>query len=64
MELKEYVKRAAKQQSAENNRETVNIQKTVNLEPGRKSTYTYNGEGRPVTEGCEAIFDDGQILNE
>lgn len=63
MGLKEDVKRAAQQQSTKNNRETVNVQKTVNLGSGRKSTYGYGGEGRPVTEGSEATFDDGQILN-
>ena len=49
MGLKEDVIKAAKQQLVKN-KKTVNATKIVNLGSGRKSTYSYDGEGRPVNE--------------
>lgn len=62
MGLKEDVKQAAKQQLIKN-KENVNIPKSVDLGLGRKSTYGYDGEGRPVNEGCEDDSLDDQRLN-
>ena len=62
MGLKEDVIKAVKQQPVKN-KKTVNATKIVNLGSGRKSTYSYDGEGRPVNEGCYSDFIDSQKLD-
>lgn len=62
MGLKEDVIKAAKQQLVKN-KKTVNATKIVNLGSGRKSTYSYDREGRPVNEGCYSDFIDSQKLD-
>lgn len=62
MGLKEDVIKAAEQQPVKN-KKTVNATKIVNLGSGRKSTYSYDGEGRSVNEGCYSDFIDSQKLD-
>lgn len=64
MNLTDYIKKAAQQQTARNTQNAECVKKGVDLGAGRTSNYAYNGSGRPTNEGYDGVESDGQILNE